>query len=99
MSDKPHSQQDAGPLFEVREVSITEAGGKTTTTVKNYFDRVPSGAITAEQVREERRRLLSSNISTDAEDAHIICEYALRGLLAHPGVSSSARAVIEAALS
>jgi len=48
----------------------------------HYFDRRPSDAITAEAIRQ--------HVFSDRE--------ALRALLAHPGVSSSARSVIEAQL-
>ena len=52
-------------------------------TIKlHYFDRRPPDVITAEAIRR--------HVFSDRE--------ALRALLAHPGVSSSARAVIEAQL-
>lgn len=64
---------------------------------KNYFDREPTNCITAEQVREYRAvRERTKDANADV-DAMVWC-HALQGLLIHPGVSSSARAVIEAAL-
>ena len=61
----------------------------------NYFDNPPQPCITAEEVRE-RCAYYEQNLPGNGGKPILI--YALRGLLTHPGVSSSARAVIEAAL-
>lgn len=71
------------------------------TTRKVYFDREPTNAITAEQVREQKRACDCKETTKQAgecDHGENAFRFVLRGLLAHPGVSSSARAVIEAAL-
>ena len=72
----------------------------------NFFDRLPVDCITAERVRVIVERERSHCIRFDEEDHElrqcgcdkIIYHITLRGLLAHPGVSSSACAVIEEVL-
>ncbi len=61
---------------------------------QNYFDREPSDAITAERVRSVK----PDEEQHSAVSFKVFYEYVLARLLHHPGVSSSARAVIEAAL-
>lgn len=65
--------------------------------VFGHFDNKPLAAITAEQVR------LNTELTNEACEKHCGCEasrltWVLEQLGKHPGVSSSARAVIEAAL-
>ncbi len=60
---------------------------------KDYFDTPPLNAITAEQVREWHLRAHHDRTSITG-----LYEKVMRCLLTHPGVSSAARAVIEAAL-
>jgi hypothetical protein len=59
---------------------------------KDYLDNPPIRAVTAEEVRE--RKSEARNIHDDVQ----IYDWVLRELLRHPGVSSTARAVIEAML-
>lgn len=63
--------------------------------VPGHFDNKPINAITAADVRNMR-----ANISHKLEVAEqaALYEIVLHGLLGHPGVSSSARAVVEAAI-
>lgn len=58
-------------------------------TKLHYFDRKPIDAITAEQVRR-----FAKVVGANSPELHTDT---LRRLLTHPGVSSSARAAIEAA--
>ncbi len=60
--------------------------------VKVYFDREPPQHITAEQVRLRLGIMAPASLKTN------LFRWVLEQLLTHPGVSSSARAVIEAAL-
>lgn len=64
------------------------------TLVPGHFDNPPANAITAEQVRAMKVPNGMGDISDEAE----LYGDVLRALLTHPGVSSTARAVIEAAL-
>lgn len=65
--------------------------------IPGHFDNKPINAITAEQVR------LNTELTNEACEKHCGCEasrlaWVLEQLAKHPGVSSSARAVIGAAL-
>lgn len=67
--------------------------------VSGHFDTPPSGCITAEQVRDMKRRAQPHHDTWEGERAFAdFYGNVLSRLLTHPGVSSSARAVIEAAL-
>lgn len=63
--------------------------------LKNYFDREPSDAITVKQVRFMRG---PDPNKPPLDGWHAFYRAVLAALTTHPGVSSSARAVIEAAL-
>ncbi len=82
------------------DVDCALAGPVTTAgidkPVANYFDRAPAPMITATQVHAMRAAIATS--LAPSQKTHEMHVEVLRGLLAHPGVSSSARAVIEAAL-
>jgi hypothetical protein len=65
----------------------------------NYFDRAPTNAITAEQVR------LNKELTADAcqHEGKICCDakrlrWVLEGLRNHPGMNAASKAVVEAAL-
>jgi hypothetical protein len=68
---------------------------------KDYLDNPPIRAVTAEEVRALRQKCKCG--PTDKMAGDCTCNedamtYVLRRLLEHPGVSSTARAVIEAML-
>lgn len=68
------------------------------TLVPGHFDNPPAKAITAEQVRDLKVKLRARSHTMQPEDDADIYLEVLRGLSSHPGVSSTARAVIEEAL-
>lgn len=67
--------------------------------VPGHFDTPPQNAITAEQVRDMKRRAAPHGDSWEGESAwRSFYGNVLSRLLTHPGCSSAARAVIEACL-